>query len=94
MNAIGDITVLPLFNKDIDKVLASVDFQNGYKYTDFNPKFDKVAAYVIGGLIAGKILAKAGIFALILKFWKILVVAVIGVFAALKKKVTGQKNEQ
>lgn len=92
MNAIGDITVLPIFQEDINKVLSSVDFQEGYKYSDFNPDYDKVAAYGIGGLIAGKILAKAGFFVLIAKFWKIIAVAVIGAIAAFKKRILGRSE--
>jgi uncharacterized membrane-anchored protein len=66
LNAIGDIEVLRLFQKDVDKILASVEFNDGNRYSDFNPDLDKVAAYGVGGLIAGKVLAKAGFFAIIL----------------------------
>ena len=42
-------------------------------YSEFNPDIDTVAAYGIGGLIAGKVLAKAGVLAaglvLLKKFW-------------------------
>ena len=54
---------------------------------------DDVAAYGIGGLIAGKILAKAGFFAVILKFWKIIAVGAIGLFSVFKKKIFGQKDD-
>ncbi|WP_282053669.1 DUF2167 domain-containing protein [Maribacter luteus] len=93
MNAIGDIDVLPVFNRDIDKILASVEFTKGNRYSDFNPDMDDVAAYGIGGLIAGKILAKAGFFAVILKFWKIIAVGAIGLFGVFKKKIFGQKDD-
>lgn len=93
MNAIGDITVLPRFNQDIDAVLASVEFQKGNRYGDFNPDVDHVAAYGIGGLIAGKVLAKAGFFAAILKFWKVIAIAIAGGFAALRKQLFGEKKE-
>lgn len=87
LNAIGDITVLPEVKKDISKILTSVNFNKGYTYEEFNPKLDKVAAYGIGGLIAGKVLAKVGLFAVFLKFWKIIALAVIGGFAAFRKKI-------
>lgn len=89
MNAIGDIDVLPVFKNDINEILASVEFNEGHKYSNFDPDIDKVAAYGIGGLIAGKLLAKAGFFAALLKFWKVIAVAVVGAFAALKKKLFG-----
>lgn len=89
MNAIGDIDVLPAFKNDINEILASVEFNEGYKYSNFNPDIDEVAAYGIGGLIAGKVLAKAGFFAALLKFWKVIALAIIGAFAAFKKKIFG-----
>ena len=87
LNAIGDIDILPVFKNNIDDVLESAEFSKGYKYSEFNPDIDEVAAYGIGGLIAGKILAKAGFFALLLKFWKIIAVAAIGVFGLLRKRI-------
>ncbi|CAL2080704.1 DUF2167 domain-containing protein [Tenacibaculum sp. 190524A02b] len=94
LNAIGTIDVLPNFNKDVNQVLQSVSFTQGNTYADFNPEIDKVAAYGIGGLIAGKILTKVGFFALLLKFWKFIAIAIIGAFTAFKNKIFGtSKNE-
>ena len=45
------------------------------KYEDFDPKMDNVAAYTVGGLVAGKVLAKAGFFVFLAKFWKLIAVA-------------------
>lgn len=92
MNVIGDIDVLPLVNQDLDQVLGSVEFEAGNKYSDFDPDIDEVAAYGIGGLIAGKVLAKAGFFAAILKFWKVIALGVVGAFAALKNRIFGSKE--
>ena len=50
-----------------------VEFDDGNRYSDFNPDIDTVAAYGIGGLIAGKLAAKAGIFALLAKGGKFIV---------------------
>jgi uncharacterized membrane-anchored protein len=91
LNAIGTIDVLPTFKNDVNQILKSVHFSKGNKYSDFNPDIDEVAAYGIGGLIAGKFLAKLGFFALILKFWKILAVAVVGAFSIFKKKIFKSK---
>lgn len=85
LNAIGDIEVLPVFQNDVDNILASVEFTEGNKYSDFDSNIDEVAAYGIGGLIVGKVLAKAGLFALLLKFWKVIAVAVVGGFAGFRK---------
>ena len=89
LNAIGDINMLSTFNADRDNILHSVEFTPGNRYSDFNPDIDKVAAYGIGGLIAGKILAKAGFFALILKFWKFIAIGAVALFSGFRKKLFG-----
>ena len=94
LNAIGDISVLETFNADRDHILKSVEFTSGNRYSDFNPDIDKVAAYGIGGLIAGKLLAKAGFFALILKFWKFIAIGAVALFSAFRKKIFGGKNNE
>ncbi|MGH9940273.1 MAG: DUF2167 domain-containing protein, partial [Blastocatellia bacterium] len=43
-----------------------VEFNEGHRYGDYVAGVDKVAAYGIGGLIAGKLAAKAGLFKLLL----------------------------
>jgi uncharacterized membrane-anchored protein len=94
LNVIGDITILPIVKKDIPNVLASVDFTDGNRYSDFNPDMDKVAAYGVGGLIAGKVLAKVGFFALALKFWKVIAAVLLAAFYYLKKLLFGKKPEE
>lgn len=91
LNAIGDMDVLPQIQTDIDYILNSVEFNEGYAYNDFDSSVDKVAAYGIGGLIAGKMLAKAGMFAGLLKFWKVIVIGAVGLFGAFKKRIFGGK---
>ena len=93
LNAIGDITILDAFNADRDQIINSVEFSSGYRYADFNPDVDEVAAYGIGGLIAGKILAKAGFFALILKFWKFIAIGAVALFSGFRKKIFGRNKE-
>ncbi len=88
LNIISDIDKLEIVKKDIDLILASTDFNDGNKYADFNPSLDKVAAYGIGGLIAGKVLAKAGLLAILLKFWKFIALGAVAAFAFLKKFFT------
>lgn len=85
LNAISDIDQLEEVQNSVVPILSAVNFNDGYKYDEFNPDIDEVAAYGIGGLIAGKVLAKAGVFVLLAKFWKVIGIAVIGGFAALKK---------
>ncbi|WCL50018.1 DUF2167 domain-containing protein [Leptospira sp. GIMC2001] len=92
-NAIATIEYLPEVEKDIPVILESTGFNEGEKYSDYNPSVDKVAAYGIGGLIAGKVLAKAGFFALIAKFWKIIALGGIAMLGFIKKFFSGRSNE-
>jgi len=92
LNVIGDISQLNLVNKDIEKILNSVHFSKGQTYKDFDSELDNIAAYGIGGLIAGKVLAKAGVFALLIKFWKLIAISVVGAFSVFKKKILGDKS--
>ncbi|EOQ89212.1 PF09935 family protein [Leptospira yanagawae serovar Saopaulo str. Sao Paulo = ATCC 700523] len=88
LNAISDVEKLKLVQNDIPAILASTEFNDGEKYSDYSPGIDKMAAYGIGGLIAGKVLAKAGFFALLLKFWKIIALGAIAALGFLKKILT------
>lgn len=92
LNVIGGMVVFDDVKNNLDPILASVDFMDGNRYADFNPDFDDVAAYGIGGLIAGKVLAKAGVFALILKFWKFIALGIGGAFMAFKNRIFGKKE--
>jgi uncharacterized membrane-anchored protein len=75
LNAVATIDQLQLVQNHIDPVLAAFAYSEGNKYSDFDPELDEVAAWTIGGLVAGKMLAKAGFFALILKNIKIIFIA-------------------
>jgi uncharacterized membrane-anchored protein len=78
LNAIGGMSQLPAIKKDINGVLGMVSFSPGSKYSDFDPGVDEVAAWTIGGLVAGKVLAKVGMFAVLAKFWKLILIGLIG----------------
>ena len=94
LNAIGTMAVLPEFQNDVDQILGSVAFSEGHRYSDFNPDVDKMAAYGIGGLIAGKVLAKTGFFVALLKFWKVIALAVVSLFATLRKRLFPKTKAQ
>ncbi len=97
MNVIGEMPVLPQVNANMDNILPAVNFTEGNRYADFNPDIDKVAAYGIGGLIAGKVLMKAGILAklglILAKFWKFIAFGVIALFAGIRKIFGGKEPE-
>ncbi|MEE9452890.1 MAG: DUF2167 domain-containing protein [Paracoccaceae bacterium] len=70
MNFIAPIEALDEVRASIPDVLAMSSFTDGNRYADFNPSLDKVAAVGIGGLIAGKVIAKTGLLILLLAFLK------------------------
>lgn len=97
LNAIGTIDQLDEINENIKPILASVNFEQGNRYADFNESTDKLAAYGIGGLIAGGVLAKTGVlakFGLILaKFAKVIILGVVAAGGAIAKFFTGKKSD-
>ncbi len=69
----------------LDQVLAMAEFKPGSRYEDFIPGVDKVAAYGIGALVAGKVVAESGMFAdalLFLKNFWVPILAGLGVLTA------------
>ena len=72
LNAVGNMNQLEDVKTKIPSVMSSFAYADGNKYADFDPEVDEIAAWTIGSLVAGKVLAKAGIFALLLKNIKFL----------------------
>jgi uncharacterized membrane-anchored protein len=83
------MAALPRVEKDMQQVLAFTSFQPGHRYEDFDPATGRVAAYGVGGLVAGKVAAKAGLFkgllAVILGAKKALIAGAVLLFVALGK---------
>jgi uncharacterized membrane-anchored protein len=94
LNAVGGMSRLPEISNNIETIITSVEFQDGNRYTDFNPTIDKVAGWTIGGLVAGKVLAKAGIFAFLAKFAKIIFLGIIAAGGAIWRRITGRRKEE
>ncbi|MBU2712513.1 DUF2167 domain-containing protein [Zooshikella harenae] len=90
MNFIAGINQLPQINSQLDTVLTMASFNEGQRYSDFDPSIDNVAAYGIGALIAGKAASKLGILAGLLlalkKFWIVIVAGFIGIFRWIKAR--------
>lgn len=63
---------LPAVKESIEPVLSSFTYAEGLKCSDFDPDLDEVAAWTIGGWVAGKVLAKTGLIALLLKNIKLI----------------------
>ena len=88
----GQVDSIKTGMKDI---LPRAEFNTSHRYEDFDPKLDKVAAYGIGALVAGKLAAKTGLLAafgvMLLNAKKLLILGAIAV-AALVKKLFGNKE--
>jgi uncharacterized membrane-anchored protein len=89
MNLVTDLAAVEQQKPFARQLLASLEFNQGKRYTDFDSSTDKVAAYglaaLVGGIAAKKIglLATLGIF--LAKFWKLGALAVIGLGAGARK---------
>ena len=85
--------VIPRF----EPLLAGYGYTQGNRYAEYR-KGDKLAAYGLTALVAGGAGAVAMKTGLLAKFWKLIVVAVLGLFAAVKrffKTILGWgKNEE
>lgn len=92
LNAVSPMEELPEVQQSITPVLSSFTYADGSRYSDFDPEVDEVAAWTIGGLVAGKVLAKAGFFALFLKYIKFIILGLgaigTGIWKWYKRKTT------
>ncbi len=79
LNAVAGMTQIDKVKTEMKQVTAFADFTAGNRYADFNGSTDKVAEYGLAALVAGGAAAKLGLFgklfALLLAFKKILILA-------------------
>jgi len=83
LNFIAQIDQKQLIENNLNTVLALADFDQGSKYSDFDPDIDDVAAYGLGALVAGKVIAKTGFLAVAILFIKkfaVLFIVAAGLF--------------
>jgi uncharacterized membrane-anchored protein len=92
LNAIASINQFNEIDRQTPQILGMVDFKEGNRYAEFDPKVDKVAKYGIATLVAGGILAGAaklgllkGLWVAILALKKFVIIGVIAVIAFFKK---------
>lgn len=94
LNAIANMEDLPAVKANIPLITSSVNFEQGHSYFDFDPNVDEVAAWTLSGLVAGKVLTKVGFFAVLLKFWKVIAVAIAAGGGTLWKWFKGRREEE
>jgi uncharacterized membrane-anchored protein len=97
MNAVAGMDQLEQVRQDMRPLIEVAEFNEGYRYAEFNPKTDRMAEYGLGALIAGAAAAKLGLFgklfALLMAFKKLIFVGVIALGAGLAK-LFGRKKDQ
>lgn len=97
LNAVAGMSQLAQIEGEVPAILGAVEFNPGHRYADFDPGVDKVAAYGIGALIAGKVAAKAGFFkvlvAMLLAAKKLVIVVVVGLLALVRRVLWGRAPE-
>lgn len=88
LSGVAGMSQIDQIRKETRAILPAIEFTEGNRYEDFTPSTDRVAAYGIGGLIAGTAAVKMGFFKLlwvgILGFKKLIIGLVIAGLAALK----------
>jgi uncharacterized membrane-anchored protein len=96
LTAVSEMDQFPEIQKQTPQILNMVDFNQGNRYADFDPKVDKVAAYGIAALVAGGIAAKLGLFKMLLVFLvaakKFIIIAFAAMAAWFRKIFKGRKN--
>ncbi|MBB5353958.1 putative membrane-anchored protein [Haloferula luteola] len=95
LQAVASMESLPEIQAAEDKVAGMVEYLPGHRYADFDPSKDEkselsLAGMVLGGAVAAKIAAKAGILAklglLFAKLWKAIAIGGVALVSIFKKK--------
>jgi uncharacterized membrane-anchored protein len=90
LNLVTDLTLIEQYRPDAQQLLASLNFNDGKRYADFNSSTDKIAEYGLAALIGGIAAKKLGLLAMVgvflLKFWKAAALAVAGASAVFFRK--------
>lgn len=94
INAIATMDQLPIVKANIGNVLNMASFTDGNAYKDFDSNVDEVAAWTIGSLVAGKVLAKVGFFAIILKNIKLVILAIAAAGGGIWRFITGRRKKK
>jgi uncharacterized membrane-anchored protein len=97
MNAVASMNQLQQIRTEMRPLIGVAEFNEGYRYADFNAKTDRMAEYGLGALIAAGVGAKLGLFAklgaLLLAFKKFIIIGVIAL-GGLLAKIFGKKKDE
>ena len=97
MLAVANMGQLEQIRADMRPLIDVAEFNEGYRYAEFNKKTDRMAEYGLGALIAAGVGAKLGLFgklfALLLAAKKIIFIAVIAIGGFIAKLFGKKKDE-
>jgi uncharacterized membrane-anchored protein len=96
MNAVASMDQIEQIRAEMRPLIDVAEFNEGYRYADFNAKTDRMAEYGLGALIVAGVGAKLGLFAklgvFLLAMKKFIVIGLIAL-GALLKKLSSKKDE-
>lgn len=97
VNAVISPEDLPEVREKVGLIIGSVSYNYDYNYDDYDPETDYTSDLTIGSLVAGTILAKTGLLAkigaILLKSWKLILIAIAAIGALITKLVKGKKDK-
>jgi uncharacterized membrane-anchored protein len=97
MNAVASMNQLQQIRTEMRPLIDVAEFNEGFRYAEFNAKTDRMAEYGLGALIAAGVGAKLGLFAklgaLLLAFKKFVIIGVIAL-GGLLAKIFGKKKDE
>jgi len=95
MNAVASMEQIDQIRSEMRPLIEVAEFNEGYRYAEFNAKTDRMAEYGLGALIAAGVGAKMGLFAklgaLLLAFKKFIFIGLIALGAFIKR-LFGRKD--
>jgi uncharacterized membrane-anchored protein len=100
LNAIAPVDQLPEIDAQTPQILGMVDFKEGNRYADFDPKVDKVATYGLAALVTGGVIAAAAKLGFLKLLWvgilaakKFIIIGVVAIVAFFKKLFNRRNND-
>ena len=89
LNLVTGMNMIQSYKPTAHRLLGALEYKEGKRYADFNASTDRVAEYGLAALIGGVAAKKLGLFAVmaafVLKFTKLIGIALVGLIAALGK---------
>jgi len=98
LNLVTDYASIASEKPIAQRLLGALEFNTGRRYADFDSSTDRVAEYGLAALVGGFAAKKLGLFAtlgvLLVKFWKVIAIAGVGLVAGLGKLLGRKKADE